>query len=499
MTKANPKQQGILLPGFPFAQPLNEVVLFGFDNRAFPFQHGVQTHLIEGSKSKIVVRHGAEGSHDEFLLYYGTVIHIEDQFHMWYFGKSGKQNPSNGSRQGSDERKTLCYAISEDGIHWEKPNLGLVEFKGSTDNNRVDFPEPSLRSAAAILYEPEESNPARRFKMVYEADRNEQACMCIAFSPDGLRWTPSELNPVGAFCEMAGLTKFNGIYYMNGQGALRAHQPFMSRKLITFASKDFEHWSPCAAVGLDRSPDLTGPSTQNEWNNHEEVHLGAGLWNRGNVILGIYGQWHGHSTGDRRHVGIDLGLTITHNAIHHYEPIPGYKLIPAREHAESPTEMPSLMQGQGMENVGDSTYYWYSFWRANEGTGVRLATWERDRLGMLKPYTPVGAMAVTCAVKNVGELELEVFVNASGLGAHSQIRVNVLDDCFRPVQGYSGEDGAVISNNGLREAAIWTSGSKLPDDWAHVYFQTIFEGVRPEDCRLHAIYVTVAAASVASI
>ena len=31
----------------------------------------------------------------------------------------------------------------------------------------------------------------------------------------------------------------------------------------------------------------------------EEVHVGASFWNRGAVILGISGQWHGHPSGDR--------------------------------------------------------------------------------------------------------------------------------------------------------------------------------------------------------
>ena len=29
----------------------------------------------------------------------------------------------------------LCYACSVDGIHWEKPELGLVAFDGSKQNN----------------------------------------------------------------------------------------------------------------------------------------------------------------------------------------------------------------------------------------------------------------------------------------------------------------------------------------------------------------------------
>jgi len=29
----------------------------------------------------------------------------------------------------------LCYAESDDGINWRRPELGLVEFDGSTRNN----------------------------------------------------------------------------------------------------------------------------------------------------------------------------------------------------------------------------------------------------------------------------------------------------------------------------------------------------------------------------
>ena len=35
----------------------------------------------------------------------------------------------------------LCYAESTDGIHWRRPNLGIVEFKGSTRNNIILSPD----------------------------------------------------------------------------------------------------------------------------------------------------------------------------------------------------------------------------------------------------------------------------------------------------------------------------------------------------------------------
>lgn len=75
---------------------------------------------------------------------------------------------------------------------------------------------------------------------------------------------------------------------------------------------------------------------------YEEVHLGAALWNRGNVMLGIYGQWHGHFSGDRRLVVMDLGLALTHDAVHYYEPIKDFRFIPAREQPESPVPLGPL-------------------------------------------------------------------------------------------------------------------------------------------------------------
>jgi len=489
-------QTKIILPDLPCGAVEGEAVLFAFDSTAFPFQSRVQTRLIPGRFHSVVLPHGPPGAPDEFVRFYGTVIRIEGVFHMWYFGNYGPEPAIIGYGQGSHPGKAFCYARSTDGIHWEKPNLGLVEFNGSKSNNLVLFPEPAPRPAAAVLYDPEDPRPERRFKLAYEADNQGTARLCVAFSPDGLRWTLSALNPVGPFFEMAGIAKVRGKYYINGQDATRAHKAFASRQLATFVSADFEHWSPCAAVGLDRSNDLNGPSIEHEWNIREEVHLGAALWNRGSVLLGIYGQWHGNPVGDRRYTSIDLGLTVTHDAIHHREPIPGFKLIPAREQPGSPAaDMPALMQGQGFENVGDKTYYWYSLWKGNEGTGVRLATWDRDRLGMLKPIYPSGVsgnptaanycQAVSCAVKVSAGGKARMYVNASGLGTHSRLRITLLDATFQPVTGYT----AVIATDALRAPVNWENRELFGASLGECYVRFGFEGVRPEDANFHALYL----------
>jgi len=73
----------------------------------------------------------------------------------------------------------VCYATSKDGLAWKKPELGLVEFKGSKANNLV------VRGphGAGIFKDAREADPARRYKMFYKGRG-----MCVRFSPDGLRW-----------------------------------------------------------------------------------------------------------------------------------------------------------------------------------------------------------------------------------------------------------------------------------------------------------------------
>jgi len=486
----------------PAAPREPEIVLFGFDDRAFPFRNHVQTHLYRGLRPRVVLRPGPPGSHDETILYYGTVIRIGDTFHMWYNGNHGPFRPLNGF-----ERKytVLCYATSRDGVTWEKPNLGLVEFNGSKNNNIVDFPEPLLWSTAAVLHDPEDPDPARRFKLAYEGGTaaNPAVVFRVAFSPDGLHWTPSPKNPVGPLFEMAGITKHRGLYYVSGQNPLTAHRPVFSRRMVTYVSKDFETWSSSAAVAIDPGPDVQGPSTEDDSHQYPEIHLGAALWNRGNVILGLHGMWQGHPTGDRRLTSIDLGLVVSHDALHFHEPVPGFRIVPAREQPESPVGVyPALAQGQGMENAGDETLYWYSLWRGNEGSGVRLITWARDRLGGLQPFRPrdhqrdsedaaglpLRAEAISqdfAAADAAG-----AFVNASGLGRYSELRVDVLDEGFRHVPGFSGDDAAVVSADGFRVPLRWRGGTALPAQAGRLRLRVRFEGVRAEDGRLHAVYVT---------
>ena len=145
-----------------------------------------------------------------------------------------------------------------------------------------------------------------------------------------------------------------------------------------------------------------------------------------------------------------------------------------------------------MENVGDKTLYWYSIWR---GDGqVRLAQWERDRLGYVQPYAPgTRAQLITCPfdVETDGS---RVHLNVSGLGDFASARVEVVDLEFRPLPGYSGEDAATLRESGLRVPVRWGNQDSLPVTDTPLRLKVEVGPVsrdcpRPDDVKLYAAYV----------
>src|SRR5690625_2883705 len=67
-----------------------------------------------------------------YRCYYILFLKDDDSASTPLHERPGKQY------QPSSTRVTgFCYAFSKDGINWEKPNLGIVEFNGNTNNNII--------------------------------------------------------------------------------------------------------------------------------------------------------------------------------------------------------------------------------------------------------------------------------------------------------------------------------------------------------------------------
>src|SRR5205814_9626028 len=73
------------------------------------------------------------------------------------------------------------YATSKDGIHWTTPELGLVSYRGSKDNN-ILFRRTRQDHLPQVIYTPWASNPERRYKLMnYASGRTPPAHLISGF------------------------------------------------------------------------------------------------------------------------------------------------------------------------------------------------------------------------------------------------------------------------------------------------------------------------------
>lgn len=486
-----------------------EATLFPFDNYSIPLRKGLEMNLLNSEHTRApynpVLTRGKAGAPDSFrIAYYGTVLQINNRFHMWYIG-DGDQDHADQEKSGAYLH--LLYAVSEDGLHWTKPDLGLVEYHGNKHNNLVQTNMDTVYRACTVLYEPEEPDVERRYKMYLEGNGQ---LGHVAFSHDGLVWHPSSLNPLTKMAfEQSGLIHRDGMYYVVGQ-VPEDWGGTIHRALVCLMSPDFEHWTDALVWGFRRDP-LPPHSVFWAYNNGPQVHLGAGFWDRGNVLIGLYGQWNGDPTDiDRRFMKMNLGLITTHDGIHFTEPIPDFKMIKSDEEGWTLDSMgapPRLSQGQGFLNHDDKTFTYYGHWGKDGNKGIQVAVWERDRLGQyavnrhpIEGQYPATRPAIESAHPSqqlpyfmscpivLPEGGGQIFLNCSNLSKMSELRVAVVDRDFKALEGYSLEDCEPLRSDGYRAAVRWNQGDRVKAR-GPIRLRVQWGGIRFEDPIVHAVYV----------
>ena len=122
---------------------------------------------------------------------WATVLFDEQlgRYRMWY--------RSFHDQRPRHDQNFLHYAESSDGLTWEKPDLGLIEFEGSTQTNIVYRPHhmkgiKAFESHGVIV--DEVGAPERRYKLVahHGFDDKSRNGLWGLFSPDGIHWTATD-------------------------------------------------------------------------------------------------------------------------------------------------------------------------------------------------------------------------------------------------------------------------------------------------------------------
>ena len=192
---------------------------------------------------------------DECVIVYGSVLPAPDgqRYQMWYQTYAVFESP-----QGRWKRAHFCYAESNDGVHWEKPELGLVEFEGSKTNNIFATGLGTI-NVAIDMADPREE---RRYKMLYSGHgKRGIAGMYVGFSPDGIHWEfPEDPVCTDASDRLTLLIDHDlDVPYVTFNRRHGAAQRYRSRIIYRAESHDFTHWTdpePLLIPDLEDSPDV---------------------------------------------------------------------------------------------------------------------------------------------------------------------------------------------------------------------------------------------------
>ncbi|MBX3436769.1 MAG: hypothetical protein KF861_04700 [Planctomycetaceae bacterium] len=179
---------------------------------------------------------------------YYTIFQDGDIYRMYYRGSHFDEQ----TRKATHPEVT-CYAESRDGIHWERPELGLVEFDGSKANNII---LEGLGSHCFVAFRDlnPDAAPNARYKGISSGVPDGKKGLYVFQSPDGIHWSLIRNEPVitdGAF-DSQNLAFWNPVtgqyhdyhrYFANGV-----------RAISTCTSDDFVHWTNPAPLQYTGAP-----------------------------------------------------------------------------------------------------------------------------------------------------------------------------------------------------------------------------------------------------
>jgi hypothetical protein len=295
----------------------------------------------------------------------------------------------------------VCYATSKDGITWEKPDLGIIEFDGSKANNIV------IRRAhgAGVFKDLQDPQPGRRYKLFTRSCSDR--LVLVAFSADGLHWSePIPCPEIDADGDTHNNTFWDerlGTYV----GITRLWNE-AGRVVVRTESRDYLKWTKAQEV-------LRGL----------ESHLqpyGMPVFPYGNVYLGLV------TIFNNRTGFVDCELAWSPDTVHWHRVCPGTPFIPrgAKGSYDAgciyPADDPILRDGQLLLYYGGSVGT-HADWAARRKARLCLARLRVDGFAAIEPAgSSEPGIVVTRPITCAGN-KLQVSADAAG----GSLRVAVLD------------------------------------------------------------------------
>lgn len=397
------------------------------------------------------------------VLQPGTVLRDREggRFRMWYNAQPTRERPA--------VERFLCMAVSQDGLHWDKPELGLVEFEGSRRNNilmrHVDWTH-------CVLDDPEDPDPGRRFKLAWWGKAGAGGGgICVAFSEDGVRWAAHPANPVVP--RWASGDTFSLAREPCGGRYLLYHktprQPI--RTVSRMVSDDFVSWRDSRLV---LAPDAQDPP--------DTEFYGMSVFPCANQYAGLIWVYHTYSQ------TMDIQVASSRDGLR-WERAAGRKLlmrlVPTNRYSGESFDSMMAYPSSGLLDVGDESWLYYSGFsvphnalpEVHDGR-IGLARLRRGGICSLDA-TSEGCVVTKPFVIDGGRLAVNLQAGQGGLppsggerppwadafsgapGGAGSLSAEVQRPDGTPWEGYAAEDGLLASGDGVEQAVRWRTRPDL--------------------------------------
>lgn len=392
------------------------------------------------------------------VLIYGAVMfdpkRTNDRFRMWYLCYTPEFNEDYSERKNKNGR--IAYAISADGIHWRRPELGIHEYAGSKANNIVIVGQPGVSS---IHYDPRDPDPKRRYKAQVR-NLGHRAY----FSPDGIHWTEHGRINLEAYDRST--VHWNPIenrWFASTKNWFRTASGADQRGRGYSESEDFVDWSPVSFM-----------CTTSEYS--DEIVYGLEPFYYESLFFGLWDRYVVEPDGL-----LDVQLAVSHNARHWQRPsseawIPLTPLPKDFERVKS-TRSPvtgvdpfdprvpwdfgnNSASALGPIRVGDELWIYYSGRKTDHRSrphvgAIGLGTLRLDGFFSLDAGPTVGVLT-TKPLRLVND-QLRVNANAAG----GTLRVAILDESGEPIAPYTLDNCVSLTSDDVRHRVRWQGATDL--------------------------------------
>jgi hypothetical protein len=355
----------------------------------------------------------------------------DELFKMWYMG---------------GYVRSTCYAVSRDGIHWEKPELDV-----QPGTNIVQL---AGRDSGTVWLDLDEKDPGRRYKM-FRSHGNGGWALSLYFSPDGIHWgdAVAKSGPCGDRTTVF-YNPFRKVWVYSirdGAAGLGRIRRYLEHPDVLEGSR-WKEGEPVLWVGADRlDPPRQDLNTQPQLYNLDAVAYES-------ILLGFFTIWRGQPTDRAKPNEVLLGFS--RDGFHWDRPCRD-AFVPVSERYGDWNWANVQSAGGGCLVVQDKLYFYVSARagiRGSPTSGVcstGLAVLRRDGFASMDAGESWGTLT-TRPVRFVGR---HLFVNADT--ANGELRVEVLDQEDRVISPFSRDNCVPITTDKTLQLVEWEGASDL--------------------------------------